>query len=563
MDSDEVKPTASYSEKSEKSKQFLNVDLNDCEDPDRIHSFMGMSGPKLNYAVSIFAGVGFLLFGYDQGVYGSLLSLDSFERTFPSIKSSANSTLQGAVIAVYELGCGFAALSTVYLGDRLGRLKCMFLGCVIVVIGAALQASAFTVTHLAIARVFTGFGTGYLTSTVPVWQSEMSKAKSRGKLIMMEGSLITLGITISYWVDFGFYFIDRDGNDSKAISWRIPVVLQAIFPIFLLMFVFKFPESPRWLMAKGRVREARIVFSALYNVPEGDEKITDQLTEIQSAIELEVSNAEGFSLRALTAQGPTRNFHRLSLACWSQIMQQISGINLITYYAGTIFQQYIHMSPFNSRILAACNGTEYFLASLLGILFIERVGRRRLLFFGAIGQSLSMVALTVAGWKSQTTYDAGGNSTPAGVAAAVFLFVFNSVFGMTYLGGTWLYPPEISALQLRAPTAALSTASNWAFNFLVVMITPVCFKNIQYYTYTIFAVINILMAPAIYFFYPETSGRTLEEMDYIFNQCPTKEPWKVVQIEKNTPRRRHAENDLEKPTTEHIDEVDSESLLAS
>lgn len=94
------------------------------------------------------------------------------------------------------------------------------------------------------------------------------------------------------------------------------------------------------------------------------------------------------------------------------------------------------------------------------------------------------------------------------------------------------------------------------------MITPVCFENIQYYTYTIFAVINALMAPAIYFFYPETSGRTLEEMDFIFNQCPVKEPWKVVQIEKNTPRRRHAENDLEKPTVEHIDNVDSDGILS-
>ena len=201
------------------------------------------------------------------------------------------------------------------------------------------------------------------------------------------------------------------------------------------------------------------------------------------------------------------------------------------------------------------------MASLFGILFIERVGRRRLLFWGAVGQSLAMVALTVAAWKSQVAFDTGGNSTPPGVAAAVFLFVFNSVFGMSYLGATWLYPPEISALQLRAPTAALSTASNWAFNFLVVMITPVAFENIQYYTYTIFAVINALMAPAIYFFYPETSGRTLEEMDFIFNQCPVKEPWKVVQIEKNTPRRRYAETDLEKPTTEHIDNVESDGIL--
>ncbi|KAI5954202.1 hypothetical protein KGF54_001977 [Candida jiufengensis] len=544
-----------HSEK-EKSSNLINQDLD--SNSNETHSFLGMTGPKLSYAISTFAGVGFLLFGYDQGVYGSLLALDSFERQFPAIKASNNSTLQGAVIGVYELGCLVSAVSTVYLGDKLGRLKCMFLGCVIVLIGAALQASAFTVVHLAIARVITGFGTGYLTATVPVWQAELSKAKSRGKLIMMEGTLITLGIAISYWIDFGFYFIDRNGNDTKGISWRIPVALQMIFPIMLLPILFKLPESPRWLMTQGRVKEARTVFSALFNLPENDEKVTAQLTEIQSALDLENDAGEKFHFMDLLKQGPARNFHRLSIGCWSQIFQQISGINLITYYAGTIFQNYIGMSPFNSRILAACNGTEYFLASILGIFLIERVGRRRLLYLGAIGQALVMMALTIAGWKAKQAKDRGESGTSAGVAAAFFLFAFNS-----WLGGSWLIASEIGSLQSRSSIAALSTASNWAFNFMVVMITPIAFESINYYTYTIFAVINALMAPAVFIFFPETKGRSLEELDFIFNQCPVYEPWKVVSIEKNTPRRHYAEDDddIEKANVEHIDNIDSHSLM--
>ncbi|EDK47367.1 hypothetical protein PVL30_005077 [Lodderomyces elongisporus] len=555
--SSEAKIEISESESSHSSlaKVEQQIEL----DVDKEYSFLGMSGPKLNYAIATFAGVGFLLFGYDQGVYGSLLSLPSFENQFPQIKASVNSTLQGAVIAVYELGCLTSALSTVYLGDKLGRLKCMFLGCIIVLIGAVLQATAFTVPHLAVARVITGFGTGYLTATVPVWQSELSRARSRGKLIMMQGSLITLGIAISYWIDFGFYFINRASEDSKGISWRIPVVLQVVFPILLMPVCFKLPESPRWLMSKGRVQEARVVFSAIYGLPASHEKITEQLTEIKSSLELEASAASGFKVSELFKQGPTRNFHRLSLACWSQIMQQISGINLITYYAGTIFENYIGMSAFNARILAACNGTEYFLASLFGILLIERVGRRRLLFLGAIGQALTMMVLTISGWQAKKLGDEGRDNSGAGIAAAVFLFVFNSIFGMTYLGGTWLYPPEISSLQLRAATAGLSTASNWAFNFLVVMVTPVMFANIDYYTYCVFACINALMAVVVYFFYVETSGRTLEEMDYIFNKCPVYRPWEVVKIEKNTPKRDHKtdEKDFEKPEVEHLDEVNS------
>ncbi|CAK9442133.1 uncharacterized protein LODBEIA_P58760 [Lodderomyces beijingensis] len=571
MNSQDFKPTVSESEHSTESSTHNSTNP-------KVETYLGMSGPKLNYAIATFAGVGFLLFGYDQGVYGSLLSLPSFENQFPAIRASANSTLQGAVIGVYELGCLVSALSTVYLGDRLGRLKCMFLGCVIVLVGAVLQATAYTVVHLAIARVVTGFGTGYLTATVPVWQSELSRAKSRGKLIMMQGSLITLGIAISYWIDFGFYFINRNGADPRGISWRIPVVLQIVFPILLLPVCFKLPESPRWLCAVGRSDDARRVFSAIYALPSDDDKISQQLAEIQSSLDLEAAAASTsstttttkrdpfFKISKLFKQGQTRNFHRLCLACWSQIMQQISGINLITYYAGTIFENYIGMSAFNARILAACNGTEYFLASLFGILLIEKVGRRRLLFWGAIGQAVTMAVLTISGWQAKKLGDEGRDNTGAGIAAAVFLFVFNSIFAISYLGGTWLYPPEIASLQLRAATASLSTASNWIFNFLVVMITPIMFSNIGYYTYTIFACINAAMAAAVFVFYPETSGRSLEEMDHIFNKCPVNQPWKVVGIERNTPKRSHDETrdgDVEKPLVEHRENTEKDSRSSS
>ncbi|RCK64370.1 Sugar transporter STL1 [Candida viswanathii] len=546
------KETASLKSKESSQNEYDGTSL------DQIHKFMGFHGKKLNIAVACFSGVGFLLFGFDQLLMGSLLTLPNFEETFPSILGDTlhAATLTGAVVSIYEIGCFVGALLTVYLGDKLGRIKCMFIGCVIVIIGAVLQTTAYTVTHLAIARVFTGIGTGFMTSTVPVWQAELSKASTRGKNIMMMGSLITAGIAIAYWVDFGFYFLGD--NDTKGISWRIPIILQTIFPILLLTVIFKMPESPRWLISKGRTQEARVVFSAIYNLPENDPKVHDQMTEIQNAIELEAKANVGFSVRELVKQGPTRNFHRLSLACWIQIFQQITGINLITYYAGTIFEKYIHLSPFNSRILAACNGTEYFLASLFGIVFIERFGRRKLLFWGAVGQALSMMALTISTWQADKQRAENGGGTQAGIAATVFLFVFNSVFAVSHLGGAWLYPPEIASLLLRAQTNALSTSCNWIFNFLVVMITPIAFQNINYYTYTIFACINILIAPMIYIFYPETSGRTLEEMDAIFNATPVWKPWEVVKIEKNMPRRGQAQSeDVEKPYTDHLDYVES------
>ena len=298
------------------------------EPTSEVHSYLGLKGNRLNFCVSCIAGLGFLLFGYDQGVMGSLLTLKSFRKTFPAIdvQGDGDSTLQGAAIALYEIGCMFSALSTIYLGDKLGRLKTIFLGAVIMMVGGALQACSYTLAHLIVARIVTGVGNGFITATVPVWQAEVAKPEMRGKLIMMEGSLIALGITISYWVDFAFYFLDGWETENQ-VSWRFPVAFQCIFPIIILPLILKFPESPRWLLKRKRKQEAIVVFSALYDLPENDPLVTDQITEIQQAIDLEIKQgAENFNLRDLVKQGEARNFHRTCLAACSQMMQQITGI---------------------------------------------------------------------------------------------------------------------------------------------------------------------------------------------------------------------------------------------
>lgn len=504
------------------------------------NAFLGLRGKKLNLFVSIVAGVGFLLFGYDQGVMGSLLTLQDFSDEYPAINANTDTskmTVQSAVIAIYEIGCFLSSIANIYIGDKIGRKKTLVLGCVIFLIGGILQSASTNTTFLAIARVITGLGNGFNTSTVPVWSAECSKAHDRGKLIMIEGSLIALGITISYWIDFGFYFLDG----KSSASFRFPIAFQCVFPLIIMAAMPFLPESPRWLMRQGRDEEARFVFSALYDKDEDDYLINAQIDEVKQAIIKEkAAGAEEFRIKDLFTQGESRNFHRVCLAVCSQMMQQISGINLITYYAGTIFQNRIGMSAFNARILAACNGTEYFLASLFGFWTIESIGRRKLFIFGCIGMAGSMAVLTGTNWAAEKR-----DNQAAAIVAAVFLFVFNSFFGVSLLGLTWLIPPEILPLSIRGPGASLSTSANWLFNFVIVMVTGPGFQHIGSFTYTIFAAINLLMVPTFYFLYPETAGRSLEEMDIIFSQCPVSQPWKVVQIAKDLPYMHAGANNNE------------------
>ncbi|KAL6232683.1 hypothetical protein BDW75DRAFT_15794 [Aspergillus navahoensis] len=528
-----------------------------------VRRYLGLQGQKLQLAISIIAGMDFLLFGYDQGVTGGLLTLESFIKYFPTIATSGpyfesldsaakstQSTRQGIVVAAYNLGCFAGSIPTIWVGNWLGRRKTIFLGSFIMVIGALLQCTSYDLAQFIVGRLVTGFGTssalfgnslltgtgnGMNTSTVPTWQSECCKANKRGQLVMIEGAMITCGITISYWIDYGLLFAD-----PNEVAWRFPLAFQIFFALVILGFVMFLPESPRWLVLKGREDEAREVLGALVGDATDSSFIQTEFVAIKATV-LEMASG---SFRDMFTFTEDRHFHRTVLAYVNQMFQQISGINLITYYIPVVLENQLGMNLQNSRLIAACNGTEYFLASWIAVFTVEKFGRRTLMLFGAAGMSISMAIL--AG-----TASAGSNA--ANIACIVFLFVFNTFFAIGWLGMTWLYPAEIVPLKIRAPANALATSSNWIFNFMVVMITPVAFDNIGYQTYIIFAVINAFIFPVTYFFYPETAYRSLEEMDRIFRK--TKSIFSVVRTAKEEPHMYGKHGELMRQLSDVEDEA--------
>ncbi|KAG8624945.1 hypothetical protein KVT40_006696 [Elsinoe batatas] len=480
--------------------------------------YFGLRGFPLNLAIGVIAGMDFLysLFGYDQGVMGGILTMDSFFRRFPTIDAedppmgqtgSYTSTLQGIVVSSYNLGCFAGAVLTIWVGEKLGRKKTIFTGTWLMIAGATIQAASFGIPELVVGRIITGIGNGMNTSTVPMWQSETSKSHRRGQMVMVEGSLITCGIMLSYWIDYGFAYLQ-----PSEISWRFPLAFQLFFCIII------------------RDEEAKVVLSALHDKDIDDPYVQSEYAAIYDTAQI---MSQG-SFRDCFTMDKDRNFHRVVLAYVNQIFQQISGINLITYYSATIYRQSLGLDVELSRLLAALNGTEYFLAAIVPIFIIEKVGRRKLMIFGAAGMSISMAVL------AGTTTDA--SNSRLGVAAAVFLFVFNTFFAIGWLGMTWLVPSELLPLRIRAPGNALATSANWIWNFMVVMITPIAFQNIEYRTYIIFAVINAAIVPSVYFFYPESAYRSLEEMDEIFHK--TTGPFDVVRHARETPRRYGKKGEL-------------------
>ncbi|EAU32831.1 conserved hypothetical protein [Aspergillus terreus NIH2624] len=491
-----------------------------------------LAGRTLNYSIGFIASCGFLMFGYDQGVLSALLTLDSFQevlslmtprersndlcwidgdrsRPHPTnCKGDANT--QAAGVAIYQIGCWLGSLVILAYGEKWGRKSSTFWGSLIMIIGTIMQAASFEYGLFVAGRVVGGIGNGMVTSTIPTWQSECARPHQRGVLIMLSGALISGGIMIAYWVDYGFYFLEG------SVRWRFPVMFQSFFTIIVMIGLLYLPESPRWLIMKGRHAEARDVTARLLGQDDNHPEVEEELRNVNEALEAQ-SKGGPFRYRELLTNGPQQNLRRATLGMVAQFFQQICGINLVTYYATMIFENSLGFGPAMSRLLAACNGTEYFMASLVALPLIERTGRRNLMLLGAFGMMTSMAVL--AGTVS--TGAEGENGAPIletryGVTATVFLFVFNSFFAIGWLGMTWLYPAEITNLRIRIQANALSTSSNWMSNFLIVMITPPAFANLGYQTYIIFAVFNAALIPCVYFFFPETKGRSLEEMDVVF-----------------------------------------------
>ncbi|KAK4233993.1 sugar transporter STL1 [Achaetomium macrosporum] len=466
--------------------------------------YMGLSGRPLSLMVSTVATTGFLLFGYDQGVMSGIITAPAFNNVFTATKDDA--TMQGLVTAIYEIGCLAGAMFILAVGDLLGRRRAIMLGAFIMLLGVIIQVTAMPgatpLAQLIVGRVVMGVGNGINTSTIPTYQAECSKTTNRGLLICIEGGTIAFGTLIAYWIDYGASYGPND------LVWRFPIAFQIVFAFFIVIPMFFLPESPRWLLSHQRVADADRVIAAIrgYEI-ESDETVLERNVIIDSLRAAGDYGQKSTPLKALFTGGKTQHLRRMLLGSSSQFMQQIGGCNAVIYYFPILFERSIGEDHNMSLLLGGVNMVVYAIFATTSWFVIERVGRRRLFLIGSIGQCLSMV-ITFACLIPGDPMAARG--------AAVGLFTYIAFFGATWLPLPWLYPAEVNPVKTRGKANATSTCVNWLFNFLIVMVTPIMVANIGWGTYLFFAAINACFIPVIYFFYPETARRSLEEIDIVF-----------------------------------------------
>nr|AYF55693.1 high affinity glucose transporter [Shiraia sp. slf14] len=409
------------------------------------------------------------------------------------------------------------------------------------------MAASNGVPLLCVGRVVGGWAIGVCSAIVPVYQSEIAPKDIRGRVVSLQQWAITWGILIQYFIQYGSSFVDggaKNPNQGTA-AFRIPWGIQAVPGAILFFGLFFFPRSPRWLASKDRWEEALQVLAHLHgNGQMSHPKVLAEYKEIEEALRFEREEA-ATSFAALVKP---RILKRVILGMSIQMWSQLCGMNIMMYYIVFIMRG----AGIADELLTA--SIQYIInvaMTLPAILYLDRFGRRPALL---VGSFLMMTWLFTTG-ALQASY---GNPNPdksdkdiswvvpkehssvsKGIVACSYLFV--ATFATTWGPTSWTYPSEIFPAKVRAKAVSLATASNWTWNCILAFAVPPLLWSINWKMYMIFATFNGLAFIHMFLTAPETKGKTLEEMDDVFDTgIPA---WKTGKVES---RLEQLQRDIEK-----------------
>ncbi|MGW8024307.1 glucose transporter GlcP [Staphylococcus xylosus] len=435
-------------------------------------------GIKVNKKLIFFLGaLGGLLYGYDMGVIsGALL--------FIRDDIPLNSFTEGLVVSSMLVGAIFGSGASGPMSDRLGRRRVVFIIAIIYIIGALILAFAPSMPILVLGRLIIGLAVGGSTAIVPVYLSEMAPTEQRGSLSSLNQLMITIGILSSYLINYAFTPIE---------GWRWMLGLAIVPSVILLIGVAFMPESPRWLLEHRSEKAARDVMKLTFKDSEIDKEIAD-MKEINSISESTWNVLKSPWLR------PT-----LIIGSIFALLQQIIGINAIIYYAPTIFNK-AGLGNATSILGTVGIGTVNVLITIVAIMIIDKIDRKRLLVIGNIGMVASLLIMAVLIWTI------GIQSSAWIIVACLTLFII--FFGFTWGPVLWVMLPELFPMRARGAATGVAALVLSIGSLLVAQFFPILTDILSVeQVFLIFAAIGICALIFVIKYLPETRGRSLEEIE--------------------------------------------------
>ncbi|KAJ5263370.1 hypothetical protein N7478_010975 [Penicillium angulare] len=484
------------------------------------------------YLMCAFAAFGGIFFGYDSGYIGGVLGMDYFIETFEGLEKGSvaaadfviPSWKKSLIVSILSAGTFFGAILAGDLADWFGRRTTIIAGCVVFLIGVALQTASSAVGLLVAGRLIAGFGVGFVSAVIILYMSEIAPRKVRGAIVSGYQFCITIGLMLATCVDYA------TEHRADSGSYRIPVALQMLWALILGTGLIFLPESPRYFVRKGQKEQARQALARVRGQPADSEYISLELNEIEAnhLYELQSTPQEGyfgswFNCFRGSIWEPNSNLRRTILGTSLQMMQQWTGVNFVFYFGTTFFTQ-LHtiQNPFLLSIITTIVNV---LSTPISFYAIEKVGRRPLLLWGALGMVICQFIVAIIG-----VVDYDDNKAVAAMIAFICIYIF--FFASTWGPGAWVVIGEIFPLPIRSRGVALSTASNWLWNCIIAVITPYMVDtdegNLGPKVFFIWGALCTCAFIYTYFLIPETKGLTLEQVDKMMEETTprTSAGWK-------------------------------------
>ncbi|KAF1953244.1 lactose permease [Byssothecium circinans] len=443
--------------------------------------------------------------GFDGSLMGSINALPNFTKYYGLPKNGTLST--GIVFAIFQIGQMCASLF-VWVADWLGRKWLIFIGTTGVIVGTIVTSTATTLPTFIGGRFLLSFFAQLACAASPLYLVEVAPAQYRGTLAGLYNTFYYLGSILATSSVYGAH----KHLSSTNLDWRLPLWLQMICPAFVCCVILFFPESPRWLIGKDRYEEARDFLIKYHANGDPDHPIVAlEMAEMTESLRKEpVTHWRNFFDLSVLFKTRARRY-RTMLNMTFAWFGQFSGNNVVSYYLPYLLTNVGITDTDTKLLLNIMYAVEGWIFATAGARLHDVFGRRKMLLGATAGLiiALSITAGTAAGYVNT------GSKTSSS-ASIGFIFVFGAIFAFAFTSMQPIYPAEVMSNDMRAKGMGTYKLVGGTAGFINTFAAPIALKNIGYWFYVFFVGWDIFEFIFMYFFYVETKGLTLEEMDEIF-----------------------------------------------
>ncbi|KAF2126609.1 general substrate transporter [Dothidotthia symphoricarpi CBS 119687] len=499
------------------------------------------------------------MIGYDSAFIGTTLALPSFVAEFGFAKMSAShlALTKANIVSVYQAGAFFGALGAYASSYYIGRRKSLLLWVLVFMLGAGMMLGADGQRGLGLmigGRVLAGLGVGGCSNMVPIYISELSPPAVRGRLVGIYELGWQMGGLVGFWINYGL----QETMAPSRRQWTIPFAVQLVPAGCLLIGALWMRESPRWSFSKGHREQAMKDLCWIRNLPRDDPYILEEVEAIDAQIEHDRVHVGAGFWKPFAALKDSKVLYRFLLGGGLFLWQNGSGINAINYYSPTVFKSLGITGTNTGFLTTGIFGVVKTVLTFVWLFWlIDRLGRTKLLMFGAAGGSLCMWYIAAYIKIADPTHhvNTSGKLSSGGISAVFFFYLWTAFYTPSWNGTPWVINSEIYSPATRSLGQAFAAANNWFWNFLISRFTPQMFLKMSYGVYMFFASLMILSIPYVYFLIPETKGIPLEKMDELFEIKPAHKAHKIMLQRLGEEEHVHYALREEKAKNEHSEMV--------